>query len=425
MTLPDARGFSARLQEAYQDHSDRARWTGLTKNAVVDHRRETIVEQYSIQRLIRPLFGKGEPASPAIGTPADFVHLAGTSDVELAPITTLFMDLEGSTRLGLFYPLEEVFHIKNTMISAAIEIVNAFDGHVHRIMGDAVMAFFGEKAGKPEDGIINALNCAAVLQYFVENAVRPKLGGDDLNAPFGVRIGVDFGRREEVLWSAYGYPGVEEVTATSFHVDGASKLQHAAPRNGVMLGASLVEAMDFPDELLAVRQVQKGGSATDEPFLRPNYTGPDGKPINYRQHLFRWEEYLQLTALGQGSVGEGRAPLLVEAGTAPSEEFLTQGTYFPASMIIEKGSWLEFRVRADFQPSPGSQLVFKVENHGAECKVAVDEGHTSQYSVDSASAISAVRHRRSTAYRGLHFMAVRVAREGATHHEVRFGVYVR
>jgi adenylate cyclase len=63
-----------------------------------------------------------------------------------------------------------------------------------------------------------------VLAFAIRNVVLPTLGRDNL----GVRIGLDYGRDRDVLWSSYGYPGVDEVTATSFFVDVAAKLQQAA-----------------------------------------------------------------------------------------------------------------------------------------------------------------------------------------------------
>ena len=55
------------------------------------------------------------------------------------------MDMEGSTRLNLLHSPSEVARIKNAFSRMAMEVVKAFDGHVHRIMGDAVMAYFGGK----------------------------------------------------------------------------------------------------------------------------------------------------------------------------------------------------------------------------------------------------------------------------------------
>ncbi|QXE07155.1 hypothetical protein BJG93_34930 [Paraburkholderia sprentiae WSM5005] len=57
----------------------------------------------------------------------------------------MFIDVKESTRLGLRYPLDVVQHIKHSILRAASETVRAMDGHVHRFMGDALMAFFGRQ----------------------------------------------------------------------------------------------------------------------------------------------------------------------------------------------------------------------------------------------------------------------------------------
>jgi adenylate cyclase len=167
-------------------------------------------------------------------------------------------------------------------------------------MGDAVLAYFGRMGAAPERGVVDAINCAAALQYFSEYVVVPRLEQAGFTeSEFGVRIGVDYGPKEEVLWGSYGYPGIEEVTATSFHVDAASKLQHAAGRNQVMLGQSLVEFLDYPRELVSMQTIERDGAKVDQPYLTPNHTDASGHPINYRQHVLRWKDHLSLTQLGQ------------------------------------------------------------------------------------------------------------------------------
>lgn len=94
-----------------------------------------LVPQFSIQHFLRPLYDKGPPSPARIGHHPDFLHLAHTEGTERHAITTMFMDLEGSTRLSRFLELEDVYRIKNAFIRAAIEVVHSFDGHVHRIMG--------------------------------------------------------------------------------------------------------------------------------------------------------------------------------------------------------------------------------------------------------------------------------------------------
>ncbi len=212
-----------------------------------------IVPLGKVQRLLRPLYGKGEPHPPSIGDHPDFEHLRGTDLEEFRPITTLFMDMEGSTRLNVLFKPSEVAAIKNAFIRMAIEAVKAFDGHVHRIMGDPVMAYFGGTSVRHGVAAIDALNCTALLQLLVRNSVIPFLQRHGFDEGFGIRVGLDHGPESKVLWRSYGYPGMEEITATSFHVDVASKLRHAAGRHQVMVGDSLREFLDFPDELLTVR----------------------------------------------------------------------------------------------------------------------------------------------------------------------------
>ena len=62
------------------------------------------------------------------------------------------------------------------------------------------------------------------MQIEKKPIVVPKLNYEDY--PFGIRIGIDYGPKEKVYWSSYGYLNMSEVTATSFYVDVASKLQH-------------------------------------------------------------------------------------------------------------------------------------------------------------------------------------------------------
>src|SRR5690606_26133863 len=121
--------------------------------------------------------------------------------------------------------------------------------------GDAVLAFFRGN-GNARNSAIDAINCGAVLVQFIREEVVPQLQARGLAEDVGIRVGIDYGSKEQVLWAMYGYSGVSEVTATSFHVDVAAKLQQNAPRNRVMLGQSIVELLDLHDEVIEVRQIK-------------------------------------------------------------------------------------------------------------------------------------------------------------------------
>jgi adenylate cyclase len=386
---------------------------------------------FEIQSSLRPLFGKGQPRAASIGDHPDFVHLRETGKTEYCPISTLFMDIEASTKLALIYQnLEDVVRIKNALICAAIEIIQALDGHVHRIMGDAVMAFFGGRNADSQNAAIDAVNCASTLKYFIENVVIPNLNQHEFSDPLGVRIGVDFGGEDSVLWASYGRSGTAEVTATSFYVDSAAKLQQAASRNEIMIGESIRSFLDFPDELLATKTSIRDGKSRDDLYLLPNYRGKDGKPRNYRQHLLKAVEYLRCSPLAlvqRDIVSDPVPPLNVQAFIADAQYGQTIGEYQATGRAVRKGKWLRFIGHIDFQPQVPFTWTFKVENHGAE---ACDFGqrpdadnHEKQYTVREARAFTK-EHWEKCEYRGLHYMIVEVSNARGLLRRTRFGVYV-
>jgi adenylate cyclase len=382
--------------------------------------------------VISRSFGKPPIGPPCIGDHPDFEHLRGTDEVAFCPITTLFMDIESSTRLSLLYPLPTVRRVKNAFIQTAIEIIRSFGGHVHRIMGDAVMAYFGGTMCTEESSIIDGINCAAVLRHFAEHVVRPKLSSEGIDHDFGVRIGLDFGPEKDVLWSSYGFPGMEEVTATSFYVDVAAKLQHAAGRNQAMFGGSLIDTIDFPSRLLSVKQVIQGGETVEEPFITPNHTYRSGQPLNYRQRQFHATDYLRLTPVGQQPTfnpGLRRVPSVPVACTIHPEKNspLIESHYLPATRAVPKGKALRFTVRLPYMPQLPYSVKFIVENHGREAwskNPTTGDNHEESYVVQTQSQHNNVAHWETTSFRGFHYMTVEVRVHNRLDLRTQFGVYV-
>src|SRR5690606_17225382 len=90
-------------------------------------------------------------------------------------VSTLFIDIKGSTRLSLLYDLEFIYKFKNAVLQTCIEIVRSFDGYVHRLMGDALMAFFGSQRMDKEQAAIDSINCALMCKLTLEKAIKPWL----------------------------------------------------------------------------------------------------------------------------------------------------------------------------------------------------------------------------------------------------------
>ncbi len=397
--------------------------------SMIESKSAAITPQYTLQRMLRPAFGKGEVRPVTLGDHPDFAHLAGTDNAITCPIVTLFMDIESSTRLELWYTPAQVAEIKNAFLCTAIEMVHAFDGHVHRLQGDAVMAFFGGRNTRSEDAAVDAINCASVLWLFVKSTVIPALQREGYDEDFGIRIGVDYA--PDAHWRAFGYPGVDEVSATGFGVSAAAKLQHSAGRNQIMLGQRLVEFMDLPDVVTKLKMVKRDGGDESEPFLLPNITMRDGKPHNYRKVLLRAEEYLRCGPLAEAAAqfidDTNFQPLRVEMSVCKVQYGIPIKGYSAASLVLPKNHWIRFDLGLPFQPMFPYTVKFAVENHGREALADGGESlgnHSKEITVSSASQHSNIVHWEHTAFRGLHYMTITVSNASRTVARRRVGVFI-
>jgi adenylate cyclase len=383
-------------------------------------------EAYTIQNVIRPAFGKPGLNQAIIGEHPDFVSLRGTSDFAESAITTMFMDMQNATKLSLVNRLEDAFYIKNAFIRTAIEIVSAFDGHVHQIMGDAVMAYFGRINETPEVGIINGINCAASLAAFSSQVVAPLLDKEGFGDTFGIRIGLD--HEKKVLWGCYGFPGMNAVVATGFGVDAAAKLQHHAPKNQVMIGQSIRNAIDFPETLLRWKEEEVDTSKRIVKYMTPNFTINE-RPMNYEMQVLKWKDYLGLTPLSDSPHLQVLSLNSNSAYYLKIEEYRTRqgsclGPYVPCSRNLEKDRELLFTLSI---PPIDRQctVTFRVENHGVEA--AADElalTHVQTFNIGASPAIQTCSAWESTKYRGLHYMTVTVNQDTRAVWTKSVGVYI-
>lgn len=239
--------------------------------------------EYSVQKPIRNWFGKDGVNKGKIGAHPDFEYLDGKEETKYHYITTLFIDIQNSTRLSFFYEIEVVRFIKNAILRAASETVRALDGHVHRFMGDALMAYFGGPGQDRESTTLAALNCAVMLRLLMKETIIPALEERGCtSSDIGFRVGIDYGNDEQVLWSSYGYGDVSEVTATSFYVDAAAKLQSMATKDGVMIGGNLVQFLDVAEFLISQKIDKKDGIEVPILYLLPNYEIANGEKRDYR-----------------------------------------------------------------------------------------------------------------------------------------------
>lgn len=379
-------------------------------------------ENYELQRQLRPLFGKLGINKNPIGTHPDFRSLEESRETEKHYMCTMFVDIKGSTRLSLLYELEMVYLFKNSVITACVETVRSFDGHVHRIMGDAVMAFFGGKGKSKEDAIADAINCCITLRAYLEESIKPFMTKHHLEAEhFGFRIGCDFGDDNEILWGNFGIATVAEVSATGLPVDMASKLQGLSKKNQTMLGQGILDYIDWPSKYSSIKKIKKDGNDELVPLVIPNYKKGDGTSLNYKMRQLDYKKCMEFVAL-PNSLKERITKGLVKNSSAIKfrcfvGDRVENDHYISASRFLEKEIDLVFEVEASTKQGllfPLTAKFYKT-NHGEETPgeerdrelepviKTIKVNRISEYN-RSPKILSIVTLKECTKYRGLHTM---------------------
>lgn len=385
--------------------------------------------EYKMQRDIRIFFGKNDINQNSIACHPDFKHLNISEEYINQYICTMFIDIKGSTTLSLKYDLEFVHEFKNAVIQACIECMRAFDGYVHRIMGDAVLGFFGSKAVKKEQAILDCMNCASILNVFLIQNIQPWLRQikpdfqDDND--FGFRVGCNFGDDDEVLWANYGFGLTGEVSPTGFSVDLAAKLQGLSGKNKAMMGQGLLEYMNWPRNFTAIKVIEKEGIPVEQPYVTPNYT-KNKVPINYVMRELKQEVYLRglpiptdiKSSLTSGIYYCSQISLenTLTLHNGYSEKFISN------SKIVPIGSSINFKVKI----LNDSTLLFPLkvkfkkinqEGYGSnhpDVLDTLDEDDSTEFTVqyDSARRIHTTIHQvdisRDCMYKGIHVMVCEV-----------------
>lgn len=311
--------------------------------------------EYELQKKIRPLFNKKGVNTSKIGIPYQLIGLGFDEEpLKYHYACTFFFDIKGSTRLSLLYDLEEVFTFKNSIIQVCIEIIRSLDGHVHRIMGDAVMAFFIGNGNSKEDAIADAINCATTLKYVIEDKLKPWLEEQGFESQdIGFRIGCDFGDDDQIIWGGFGYSNVGEISAAGLPVDMASKLQNRSSNNHAMLGETLINFIHWPSKYSKLKTVTINGQAEPVPIVIPNITNRDKEPLNYKMKLLDFDKYIELSPLPSEYREKKSRNIIDNNNINFTCEYLDGDNwteYFSASMFLEKN----LRLDLPFQHQQGA-----------------------------------------------------------------------
>ena len=161
-------------------------------------------------------------------------------DGERKYVTVLFADVVDSTGMGERLDPEQVIEIMNGAFAFLNVAVAKYEGTVARLMGDAVLAFFGAPVAHEDDAeraVRAGLEIQEAAREYAE-AVRRDYGVD-----FDVRVGINTGL---AVLAVVGDEIKTEYTAMGDTTNVAARLQSAATPGTVLISADthhLVEAL--------------------------------------------------------------------------------------------------------------------------------------------------------------------------------------
>lgn len=339
-----------------------------------------------------------------IGTHPDFTSIEGTNIIENHYIVSMFVDIKNSTSIYLkTKDLVWTKTFKNTVLRIISIFMRIFDGHIHRLQGDAVFSYFGWKDKCEEDAIIDSLNASSFLLWYIEKKLNPQLIELQYE-PLKIRIGIDYGNSDEVIWSEYGLAPATEVTTTSLHTDLAAKLQNRASSNTVMIGNNIKEFIDLPDEFIDIKKYKKNYEDIEDKYILDK---PEKK---YRMWIFKHNNYLKYFPFLQTK------NFNLKCNTDNTQ-------YYSNLSALEKHENLVYTLEHPFSlPHRGlSNIRFEwtKENRGKAAKASTSYGSL------PASRSSKNIANESTLYRGHHIMQCKILQNERVQETLKFGIFIK
>src|SRR5919107_3392781 len=152
-------------------------------------------------------------------------------DGERKYVTVLFADVVDSTGLGERLDPEQLAEIMNGAFALLNASITKYEGTVARLLGDAIIAFFGAPVAHEDDAeraVRAGLDIQAAAREFAE-LIKREYGVD-----FGVRVGINTGL---AVLAAVGDEIRTEYTAMGDTTNVAARMQSAADPGTVLISA--------------------------------------------------------------------------------------------------------------------------------------------------------------------------------------------
>tara|TARA_B110000503_G_scaffold142027_1_gene237462 strand:+ start:1224 stop:2480 length:1257 start_codon:yes stop_codon:yes gene_type:complete len=180
---------------------------------------------------------------------------AGTQEKTL---TVFFSDMEGFTKLAEELDPEQLTKLLNTYLTEMSEIAFRFGGTVDKVIGDAVMVFFGdpESRGVRSDAISCVSMALAMKKAMKELQARWRAEG--INNPPALRMGINSGVCKV---GNFGTENRLDYTLLGRAVNLASRLESSAQSNEILISKDTYDLVQDAVECADKGQISVKGFA--------------------------------------------------------------------------------------------------------------------------------------------------------------------
>ncbi len=269
-----------------------------------------------------------------------------TSDGERRQITCFFADVSGYTAMQEHLDPEEVQALMNRVLAAATEIVEKYGGRIERMLGDAVMAVFGDPV-MHEDDAERAVRAVLELHAAVD-AMSPEVEGR-IGRPMGMHTGINTG----IVITG---PGSDLDTAVGDAINIASRLEDLSEMGEILIGPETAQAVAGVFETTHFGDHDLKGKSRPVPVTKVLGLSSERAEPSRRQAEFvgRHEELgILLSAVERMRDGESSLVTIeAEAGAGKTRLLAEFKTRLP-----DEVQWLEGRAYAFGQNIPYAPVI--------------------------------------------------------------------
>jgi len=154
------------------------------------------------------------------------------------PLVIMYADLVGSTQMSMTLPVEKLVTIIRAFSHEMSSVVEIYNGHVLKYVGDAVIAFFTPGFNRYLT-CDKAVRCAKWMINVVKYGINPilnKYGYPELS----VKIGIDVG---EIVVVQYAYDKSSQIDMLGYTMNVAAKITSLTSINKVSVGEKVYELL--------------------------------------------------------------------------------------------------------------------------------------------------------------------------------------